>query len=392
VVRVLVLCALFACACPGQWRLEFVSDLNIKAWTPFDQVGLGAAAETRALQGDVLARKASGAFGGISALAFDEKTSTLYTLSDSTKPVVFSFKAVLEQGRLRLTPLKETPLLQSDGSEIPTWTLDPEGLVLTPAGTLLVSSEGYPRRTPPSQPAIVEFSLDGRMRRSLPLPEKVMAKSAGESRFGVRPNNGFEALTLSPDRKRLYTGTEGPLEQDGPSCSFTQGCMARIIEYRADAGSFIPGREYAYPVEVMTRPQGFEKANGSTGLSDMLAVGDGELLTLERSYVLNPETKNGVLRIRVFQVDLAGATDVAGIASLQSAPSFTPVSKRLVLDLDEIIDRLEPAYRRLDNMEGICFGPRMSDGTPTVILVSDDNYSETQRTVFLVFRLKREQS
>ncbi|MBI5282794.1 MAG: esterase-like activity of phytase family protein [Candidatus Solibacter usitatus] len=120
---------------PARWKLTFLSDLNIRAGAPFDQVGKGAAAEVRRIEGDVFVRKASGAFGGISALACDGKNATLHALSDSTKPVMFSFKVSLEGERLALTPLHITPLAQADGSDIPTWTLDPEGLVLTRAAS-----------------------------------------------------------------------------------------------------------------------------------------------------------------------------------------------------------------------------------------------------------------
>ncbi|MBI5282793.1 MAG: esterase-like activity of phytase family protein [Candidatus Solibacter usitatus] len=216
------------------------------------------------------------------------------------------------------------------------------------------------------------------MKGQLPLPDKFLVRDVGGVRSGVRANNGFEALSLSPDGTRLYAGAEGALEQDGPGCSFTPACTARIIEYTLHDGAFQPAREFLYPINVMPRPAGFGESTGLTGLSDFLALDGGSLLTMERSFALDTATKQSVLRIQLFQAGLAGAAD------------SKPVAKRLVLDLDTIIGRLEPAWRRLDNMEGICFGPRLKDGSRTVILVSDDNYAETQRTVFLLFKLEAE--
>jgi len=64
-----------------------------------------------------------------------------------------------------------------------------------------------------------------------------------------------------------------------------------------------------------------------------------------------------------------------------------PIRKSLVLDLGGIVDRLDPAFPRLDNFEGICLGPRLEDGARSILLVSDNNFQAAQRTVFLLFRL-----
>ena len=42
----------------------------------------------------------------------------------------------------------------------------------------------------------------------------------------------------------------------------------------------------------------------------------------------------------------------------------------------------------LVNVEGMTFGPDLPDGRRTLVLVSDDNFSETQVTQFLVFALE----
>jgi 3-phytase len=39
----------------------------------------------------------------------------------------------------------------------------------------------------------------------------------------------------------------------------------------------------------------------------------------------------------------------------------------------------------LDNVEGMTFGPELPDGRRTLVLVSDDNFSETHATQFLAF-------
>jgi hypothetical protein len=61
--------------------------------------------------------------------------------------------------------------------------------------------------------------------------------------------------------------------------------------------------------------------------------------------------------------------------------------KTLLLDLRDIIPQLDAEFPSLDNFEGMCLGPRLADGSRTVILVSDNNFNPQQRTVFLAFKL-----
>ncbi|WP_426990950.1 esterase-like activity of phytase family protein [Cupriavidus sp. 30B13] len=56
-----------------------------------------------------------------------------------------------------------------------------------------------------------------------------------------------------------------------------------------------------------------------------------------------------------------------------------PARKRLVLDLDRL------ALPRLDNLEGMAWGPKTGRGCATLAMVSDDNFSPRQVTQVLAF-------
>jgi hypothetical protein len=43
---------------------------------------------------------------------------------------------------------------------------------------------------------------------------------------------------------------------------------------------------------------------------------------------------------------------------------------------------------RVDNLEGMAFGPDLPNGNRSLVLVSDDNFSPIQVTQFLAFELK----
>src|SRR5262249_22920700 len=103
-------------------------------------------------------------------------------------------------------------------------------------------------------------------------------------------------------------------------------------------------------------------------------------LVLERSGV---EGADGIwkLYIRIYEIDTTGATDIAALESLAGA-SFTPVSKRLVIDLAKT-----PGLGTIDNIEGISRGPTLPDANRSRVLVSDNNFNPVQITQFLAFEV-----
>jgi len=56
--------------------------------------------------------------------------------------------------------------------------------------------------------------------------------------------------------------------------------------------------------------------------------------------------------------------------------------KTLVLDLATL-------GITLDNVEGLEFGPVLPDGRRSLVLISDDNFSDSQKTQVLLFALDR---
>jgi hypothetical protein len=112
------------------------------------------------------------------------------------------------------------------------------------------------------------------------------------------------------------------------------------------------------------------------GLTELVPVDTGgHFLTLERTY--------GMLgaNAKIYQMAMSAATDTSTIETLKGDISrINPVKKKLVLDLSQL-----GIY--LDNLEGMELGPRLPDGSPSLLLMSDNNLSDTQVTQFLLFRL-----
>jgi hypothetical protein len=319
-------------------------------------------------------------FGGISGLAAMAAGTEIFGISDDNQGSrVYRFRLAGEDTSFRVERVGLIPL--EAVLELP--ETDPESIVVLPSGNLLIASEGRGNIDPRVPPSLVEFDRYGKFIRRLPLPGRYEPNPTGPLVKGVRSNTGLESLTLAPGGRRLYTAVEAALAQDGEPATFERGSPARILEYVRRNDSYGPAREFVYIVEPIDKPP-FETRFPINGLVELVALGSDELLAMERSFVLEAGGPGRSFnRIRVFRIGLAGATDVSSLDSLRDSPGYTPVTKRLVLDLSDL-NGLDPDLApSLDNFEGLAFGPILRDGRPTLVVVSDDNFNPTQRTWFL---------
>jgi hypothetical protein len=319
--------------------------------------------------------------GGLSGLAPIHDGRELLAISDDHE----SSRVV----RLRVT---HTPawqvepagaILLETGTGAPA-RLDPEGIVVTLEGHLLISSEGVGHEETRLPPAIVEYSADGRFIRQLAVRPRYAPNPQGPIIRGVRSNSGFESLTASPDFSRLFTASELPLAQDGEAEPFAPGSRTRLLEYVRGGGIYQPAREFAYDIEPLERPA-YPVRFAVNGLVELLALSRTELLALERGYVESEDRAASANRIRLYRLTIDEASDISGLETLRGASRVVPVRKTLVADLNAL-PGLSPSLRNLDNFEGLAWGPAGRDGVRPLVLVSDDNFNARQVTAFLFLR------
>lgn len=330
--------------------------------------------------------------GGLSALTYDRQRNQLYALSDdrsSLAPARFYTLGLStkrdDKGEITLDKVSVedvTFLKDESGKTFPKGSIDPEGIALSPKGTVYISSEGFPSKG--IAPFIREFDLKtGQQRSSLPIPEHYLPHddtTEEQPPRGLQDNLGFESLTLEPvslaaangDPFRLFTAIESALLQDILPPNSEEQTRIRMMEYLI--GSIARPMVLSEHLYLLDRPPAGTIDNG---LTELITVDTGgHFLSLERSY--------GFLgaNAKIFQVATSAATDTSGIVTLKGDISrIDPVKKKLVLDLSEL-----GIY--LDNLEGMALGPHLPDGSQSLLLVSDDNFSNTQITQFLLFRLK----
>ena len=295
--------------------------------------------------------------GGLSSIAH-AGGGVFYVLSDDqTNARFYRLRADIADGQLSagdITFQSVTTLKQPDGTPYPAASLDPEGFALTKHNRhAIVTSEGFASRL--INPWIRKYRLDGTYVADLPVPEDYFPNAAGTR--GVRQNLGFESAATRG--KHLFSGTEAALVQDGPAATLTNGSPARLLRY--DLKRNVLQREWTYMVDPIAEPfTGF----GVSGLVEVLPLGKGRLITMERSFSVGAPGTGNKIKLYLTELRKDGST-----------------RKSLLLNLDAL-------GLPLDNIEGMAFGPRLRGGQRTLLLVSDNNFAATQFTQFLLFAIK----
>ncbi|RAK68318.1 esterase-like activity of phytase family protein [Hymenobacter edaphi] len=277
-----------------------------------------------------------------------------------------------------------TTLKRPDGTPFPSAatdpanTLDPEGIRYDAATSRLIwSSEGVRNvaATPAVliQPYLREANLDGSHVAEFPLPPLFRIQATDN---GTRSNGSFEGMSISPGGKYIFTASEEPLYEDGPrAAAGLAGATIRLLRY--DKATRQLAGQYAYKLDAVHAAPVPSTQFQLNGVVEVLALSETKLLAMERSFAVGatPDYK-----VRIYEIDLAAATDVAGLTAL-TGTNYTPVTKRLVLDLGTI------GLTRVDNLEGMTFGPKLANGNYSLIMVSDNNFGATQISQFLAFEV-----
>lgn len=328
--------------------------------------------------------------GSLSALAYDPSARRWVAGPDEITNQRLVWFDIALGPRLVVRPRAITRLATGRGVPAEALTaLDIEGLVRFPDGSFAISHEGHiDRQGVARQPRLFTVDATGAI-TAVVTPRARFAIDPADRSHGVRHNLGFEGLTSTPDG-RLVAATEQPLAQDGPLTSATEGGVVRFAEFVRASGTWTTGREWAYRLDATPPAPGYDRPceDGQNGLSGLTALTATTFLVIERACLLGAPGTIAFNPVRIYQVSLDGADDVSAFDSLAGrTPALA--TKRLVVDLMDWIPRLPAELQTLANFEGIALGPRDRQGRPTVMIVSDDNFRQTQTTAFVWFALTR---
>ena len=250
---------------------------------------------------------------------------------------------------------------------------DPEGLVVNPqTGHFLVADE--------YGPSLLEFNRSGQLVREYTTPANLVPRVGGRVDYsspaatltsGREPNRGLEALAISPDGRFAFAMLQDGTVTDG----WANGARAlhtRIVKFDTLTGQAVA--QFAYKLQ--------SSAQGR-GISALVALNAHQFLVLERNNrgVGVPDANLASPDKKVYQIDLAGATDVSAIALNDAGTGFTAVAKTITPFIDlAAAGTLQAALGKVspEKWEGLAIGPRLADGSYLMLAGSDNDYSVTQ--------------
>jgi hypothetical protein len=322
--------------------------------------------------------------GGFSGIDFSNNKWVIIS-DDKIAPIRF-YTANLDYDGFEfknVSILSMVEILNSQNSSFQSETTDPESIRFDPESNKLIwTSEGNINKG--IDPSVNEITSSGEFSRSFDVPNLFKADTTNMNQ-GPRQNGTFEGLSLSIDKSGYWVSTELPLIQDGVVPIFENDTESpiRISLIDKNTGSF--GRQFVYELEKVSRKGAF----CVNGVTEILEYEKNNFLVIERSYA-GGGTNNG-FDIKIFNVNSSEATDVSNLHSLEGQ-DYKKATKKLILDLKDIIHPFQPNTKeltRVDNVEGISFGPKLANGNRSLVLVVDNNFSSNgkQNNQFIAFEV-----
>ncbi len=304
--------------------------------------------------------------GGISGLTYEPEQDLYYAISDDLSDArFFTLRIDLSDGHLNegdITVEQVVVIEDIDGQPFANGSLDPEGIALDAKNDLYIAAEPIGNRFPAF---IRKFETSGAYRSSLRVDPLRYDPRFDKGR-GARSSGGFESLTVTADRQKLFAAFEVALKQDGEGPSRENETPARILEYDLITGKTVA--EYVYLVEKQTLIPVPPDGDSGIGLNDLLWVDQDLFLSLEREYAKGLTQGEGSRPVKMYTVDLSGADNVVDKDPLDGTE--TPVSKALLLDFDDLLGQVE----RIGSHEAVIFGPQLADGRRSLILIEDNDF------------------
>jgi hypothetical protein len=327
--------------------------------------------------------------GGLSGIDYNPEKNKYYFISDDRSDKnpsrFYTAQIVINKDKIdTVIFLTSTFLKNSNGNfypnstQDPFHTPDPEAMRYDPkTNTFIWSSEGEriikPGKIILENPAVTITDPQGNFIDTFQLPSQLLMS---DRQHGPRQNGVLEGLTFLDDYQSLLVSVEEPLLQDGPAAGTGDSSgIIRMIKF--DIKSKKPVAQYAYQIDPVAHPPLTPAAFKVNGISDILSVGNGQLLVVERSY----STGRLSCTIKVYLADFAGAENIQNIETLQAKKEIKLIHKKLLLDTDNL-------GIFIDNVEGVTFGPTLSNGKKSLLFIVDNNFNPLERAQVFLFEIE----
>lgn len=226
---------------------------------------------------------------------------------------------------------------------------DEEDICFHPADSLLFIAREADNK-------IVGYDLRGHLtKKELTLPS--VFKSAVS-------NYGIESLTYNAHTHRFWTTSESTLKEDGLQSTFHNRVKNRLRLLSFDDNLQLVS-QFAYQMDEPV--QQLNASNQAIGVSSLAALDDGTLLVLERQILVTKNKLGSFVINRIYSTkpDLEGTKTIGNHTLTEKSPFL---AKTLLLEWKT---SLSIFHQNLANYEGMCLGPRLSDGSQVILLCAD---------------------
>lgn len=309
--------------------------------------------------------------GGLSGI--DYRDGYFYWVVDvPSNPRIYKTTIEFDAEKIKQINFIETVKITTDNTDL--W-FDLESVLVHPNQPgFLVSSEGSIKNK--KQSGIYQIDEQGKIQKTYSLPDYVDVNKGNQAHH----NGVWESLCFTPDQSQFFTALELPASPWGKPKLYDSPALVSVLRYDLAAENY--QKKYFYPLErIRTWPL---KPFAINGLTAMLAFDESRYIMLERAYSAGRGNKAN--RAILFEYEFA---DLNSDQNLKQLNREAKTHKKLILDLKKI--RKSLASKRLDNLEGMCFGPTLPNGNPTLLLIADNNFNsfDEQINQVLWFEIKK---
>ena len=211
----------------------------------------------------------------------------------------------------------------------------------------------------------------------VPVPAAFLPVADGSR--GVRQNLGFESAGVTPSGRYLFTGTEAAVVQDGPPSTLAAGSPARLLRYDLERGTL--DRQFVYWTDPIASRPCRRRSSRSAASSSCCRSNKDSLLSMERSFSVgapghrqHDQALQRLAAARGRRQRLRQPRHAAG----ERAPRREDAVARSRRARDPARQRRRDGVRE-----------EAARRPPLLILVSDNNFSPTAFTQFLLFAVSK---
>ncbi|MUP46289.1 esterase-like activity of phytase family protein [Gramella sp. BOM4] len=311
--------------------------------------------------------------GGLSGIDYDNGNYYL-VCDDAGNPRIYTAEIELNNGKFEKIEITDVLQINKEGLGKHN-VLDLEAIRYDDeSGDFFLTSEGKINDT--KNPGIYQVSSEGEIKKTFSLPDYFKAEGIQKP----RDNGVFEGIAESHDGNGYWVATELPLTEDGPKPKlYPTRSHIRITKFDKKTGE--PVRQFAYKLDGISKlPINYFAING---LTEILEYEENKLLILERGYVAGYGSHGNT--VKIFAVDASEATNTLELAQLKGS-DYIKASKKLVFDLKDVRNSLTDEI--IDNLEGMCFGPKLENGNRSILLVADNNFNSFSEQINQFILLK----